>query len=109
MRTLLVSLLLASAGLASNALAAAEIYKVSLAQPSMICGKKLPAGDYKLMVDGETASFQMGKTVIDVPVKRIESNEMATHTLVRYQTLDGVYRIREVLPKGTQMKLTFSE
>ncbi len=34
---------------------------------------------------------------------------MAGNTQVRYQTMGGMYRIMEVLPKGTQMKLTFGE
>ena len=87
----------------------AETYKLSLAQPSMVCGKVLKAGDYKLVVEGETASFRMGKTVVDVAVHQQESKEMAGTTQVRYQTTGGMYRIMEEMPKGTQMKLTFGE
>jgi len=102
MRTLLVCLLAVTAAMAET-----ETYKLSLAQRSEVAGKQLEPGNYKLEIDGQKACFRMGRTAVEVPVQRGEATEMVKTTQIRYQTGGAMYRITEIQPKGTQVRLKF--
>ena len=106
MRTLFVSLLISTLGAAA---ATAETYKVSLAQPTEINGHRLAAGSYKVEVAGSNAYFAQGKLRILVPVHAEAGSETARTTNIRYDTADGTYRLREISPKGSAVKLSFGE
>ena len=106
MRTLFVSLLTAVFFIAALQ---AETYKFTLAQPSEVNGQRLEPGEYRLDVEGGMASFKMGKKLVEVPVHSEANTAPARTTEIRYATTGGMYRIREITPKGAPVRLTFGE
>ncbi|MCC7234054.1 MAG: hypothetical protein IT163_02045 [Bryobacterales bacterium] len=104
MKKLLVFLTAAAMSIA----AAAESYKVTLFQESVISGTTLKPGDYKVMVDGNTATIAAGKHKVEAPVTVENADSKFSATSVRYQTADGKYRVKEIRLGGTSTKLVFA-
>ena len=92
---------------AMSVAAAAETYKVTLFQESIVNGTTLKPGDYKVMVDGEKATIGSGKSKVEVPVKIETADSKFSSTSVRYQNGDGKYRVKEIRVGGTSTKLVF--
>ena len=90
------------------AVACADTYKVTLYQPSLVNGKELKAGDYKVEVKDSVAILRSGKASVEAPVKIETGNDKFSSTSVRYQNGDGKYRIQEIRVGGTNTKLVFN-
>jgi len=86
---------------------AAESYKVTLFQESIVNGSTLKAGDYKVVVDGDKATITAGKKKVEAPVKVEAADSKFSSTSVRYQNGDGKYRVKEIRLGGTSTKLVF--
>lgn len=88
-------------------LSAAEAYHVTFYQKTVVAGKELQPGDYKVKVEGNKAVISRGKQVVEAPV-RVETTE-AKHrgTSVRYQNGDGVYKLDEIRIRNSTTKLVF--
>ncbi|HBY64776.1 MAG TPA: hypothetical protein DEH78_33575 [Solibacterales bacterium] len=97
-------------GFATFALAAASAanYKVTLFQPSLLDGKELKPGEYKVTVTESKATISKGKDSVEANVKVETADEKFGSTSVRYQNGDGKYRIREIRIGGTNTKLVFN-
>ncbi len=79
-------------------------FKVTLTQDSVVEGKTLKAGDYKVSFENGNAVIKQGKQVVEVPAR--EENEAAkyeSNSLV-YQS-DG--KLSEVRVGGTHTKIVF--
>ena len=90
------------------AVASADTYKVTLFQPSLVNGKELKAGDYKVEVKDSVATIRNGKSSVEAPVKVETGTDKFSSTSVRYQNGDGKYRIQEIRVGGTNTKLVFN-
>src|SRR5271157_5789696 len=82
--------------------ASAATYSVTLYQPSVVAGKVLKAGDYKLTVDGGKAIISMGKEKVEVPAKLETADSKLSSTTVRYGDDGGKLKIQEIRIGGTK-------
>jgi hypothetical protein len=83
---------------------AAGTYKVTIFDKSMLNGKELKPGEYKLEVkDDHTAVLKQGKNVVEVPVKVETTEKKVNTTSVKY--VNGA--ISEIRIGGTTTKLVF--
>jgi hypothetical protein len=94
-------------GLGTIALAvasAAGSYDVTIGQPTWVGTTQLKPGAYKLSVEGNSAVFKSGKTVVEAPatVETIDRKAPATQV----ETTDS--KIKQILLGGTKTKLVFN-
>src|SRR5262245_35817129 len=90
------------------AVASAETYKVTLFQPSVVKGRELKAGDYRLNVSDQKVVIVSGKNSVEVPVKVENGDQKYGATTVRYANEGGRYTIAEIRLGGTKTKLIFN-
>jgi hypothetical protein len=89
----------------ASAFAATDTFKVNLAQDSIIDGKAVKAGDYKItLANGDAVIKQQGKDSITVPARgENEPNKFAsTQLLYKDHTI-----LEEVRIGGTHTKIVF--
>ena len=91
------------------AVASAETYRVTLFQPSVVKGKELKAGEYKLNVADQKVVIVSGKNTVEVPVTVETSNQKFDSTTVRYSQEGGKNSIAEIRLGGTKTKLVFNQ
>ena len=87
--------------------AQAASYSFTLYQPSVVAGKELKAGDYKITVAGDKAVISMGKEKVEVPAKVETANSKFNDTSVRYSEDNGKLKIQEIHLGGTKQKVVF--
>jgi hypothetical protein len=87
---------------------AAPSYKITLFQPSIVAGKELRPGDYKIELKEGSAVLSKGKESVEAQVKTEASATKFAGTSVRYMNGDGKYRIAEIRLGGTTTKILFS-
>ena len=85
--------------------AAAETYKVTLFQPTVVQGKELKPGQYKLDVKDNILNIANGKDSVQIPVKVETGAQKFSTTTIRYPTGQGTYSIQEIRLGGTKTKL----
>jgi hypothetical protein len=101
-------ILLTFATLAVASASAASSYKVTLFQPSIIAGKELKPGVYKVELKETTAVLSKGKESVEAPMKSEDGDSKFSSTSVRYKNGDGKYHIEEIRFGGTNRKITFA-
>jgi hypothetical protein len=86
-------------------------YKIKLAQPSVLQGTELKAGEYKVVVAGDKATITdvNGKQTADVPVKVESADKKFDNTMIRYNTEGGKQVISEIRVGGTKTRLVFNQ
>ncbi len=85
--------------------AAAPTYKVSLLQNSIVEGKQLTAGDYKIeMKDSNTAVLKHGKQTIELPAREENAPQKFSSTEIQYTNNNDLQEIRI---GGTNTKIVF--
>lgn len=104
MKKLFVSFLTAAA---MTVAFAAQSHNLTLFQESIVNGATLPAGDYKLTLDGNKVVIAKGKQRVEAPVKVETAESKYNGTSVRYRNGDGKYRIQEIRLGRTNTKLVF--
>ena len=87
--------------------AAADTYKVTLFQESVVAGSTLKPGEYKLTVDGGKVVISKGKEKVEATAKIETAESRFSSTSVRYENGDGKYRVKEIRLGGTTSKLVF--
>ncbi len=96
-------------GVAALAMAsAAETYRVKLLQSTVLNGAELKAGEYKVMVEGDKAVFQMGKEKAETPVKVEKEGKKYESTIFKYDNAGGAMHLTEIRLAGTNTKLLFT-
>lgn len=97
--------LLSFVALATTAFAASSsTFKVNVLQDSVIGGKTLKAGQYKLSVENGNAVFKAGKDSIAVPAREeTQANKVAATEMIY---TDGS-KLQEIRVGGTHTKITF--
>lgn len=88
--------------------ASAASYNVTLFQPSVLAGKELKAGEYKVTMEGDKAIISMGKQKVEAPAKIETADSKYSSTSVRYTTEDGKMKIQEIRLGGTNQKVVFN-
>ncbi len=96
--------------LAMGAIAqAATTYHITLLKPSVVAGKELKPGEYKIEVDNDKAVISHGKTSVETKVKTEAADKKYDSTTVRY-TVDGdKYKIQEIGIGGTKTRLVIND
>lgn len=94
--------------LLSFSVASAKTFTVKLHQPSVVEGKELKPGNYKVQLSDSTATITNGKQTVETAVKTEETAERFPSTSVRYTEQDGRMKIREIRVGGTGTKLVFN-
>ena len=94
--------------IAALGVAAAETYKVTLFQPTVVQGQELKPGQYKLDLKDTTLVIASAKTSVETKVKVEKCDEKFSTTTIRFATTDGKYAIQEIRLGGTQTKLVLN-
>ncbi len=81
--------------------------RVTLLQPSLVRGTPLAAGEYHVTVNGDKATFMMGKLTWTVDVKIASGDKKFDSTTVRYTEQAGRQNITEIRIGGSKTKLLF--
>ena len=92
-----------------GALAQAETYHVTLLKPSVVAGKELKPGDYKVEVNNDKAVISHGKQSIEAKVKTETADKKYGSTTVRYEMEGDKYKVQEIGIGGTKTKLVIGE
>ncbi len=88
--------------------ASAASYNVTLFQPSIVAGKELKPGDYKLILEDSKAVIQRGKERVEASVKVEQGDSKFSSTSVRYAEENGKLKIQEIRLGGTTTRLVFN-
>jgi len=100
-------LLLAFSTVALSAAIAADTYRVTLFQPSVVNGATLKPGDYKVEVSGDRAVIKGNGAKVEADVKVEPVDQKYAATSVRYLNGDGKLKVEEIRLGGTKTKLVF--
>ena len=95
-------------GLGTVALAvasAAGSSRIDFNQPTLVGNTQLKPGSYKLAVQGSTAVFTSGKTVIQAPV----TVEKTDHNVSVTEVVTSGSKITEIRLGGTSTRLIFKD
>jgi hypothetical protein len=92
----------------SVGLVAAETYKVTLFQPTVVQGKELKPGQYKLDLKNNILVIADGKNSVETTVKVETSDQKFSTTTIRYATAEGKYSIQEIRLGGTKTRLVLN-
>jgi len=87
---------------------AAKPYEVILNNPAQVSGTELKPGTYKVDVTGDKVMIRGAKQSVECSVKVEENEQKYSATTVRYNLVDGKYRVNEIHLGGTNMKLVFN-
>lgn len=96
------TVLLSFFAIAATAFAASNTYKVNLTQDSVVEGKTLKAGDYKVSVENGTATFKQGKQSVEVPARVENETNKIPSTEVTYTNNT---QLQEIRVGGTHAKI----
>jgi len=82
---------------------AASTYKVNILQDTVVGGKHVKAGDYKISIENNTAVLKHGKDSIEVPAHTEQAPAKFPSTSVKY--VDNA--MNEIHVGGTTTKIVF--
>src|SRR5579863_3063296 len=98
------TLLLGFVALGATAFAASNSFKVQLFQDSVVEGKTLKAGEYKLSIENGHALISEGKESIQVPARaETEPNKISATELIYHDNT----QLQEVRIGGTHTRIVF--
>ena len=86
---------------------AADSYRVTLFQPSVVAGKELKPGEYKVTVKDNKAVIAQGKNSVEADVKVESFDNKFGSTSVRYTVGEGKNKVQEIRLGNTKTKLVF--
>lgn len=99
---------LAAILLLSLSVASAKTFTMKLHQPSMVEGKELKPGNYKVELADGAITITNGRETVESAVKTEETTERFASTSVRYTDDGGKMKIREIRVGGTNTKVVFN-
>ena len=107
-KRLLTTVALLCFALSAGTVPSGKQYSITLAKPAQVGSVKLAAGDYKLKVDGSTATFvDNHKKEFTAPVKIEQNAKKARVTAVETKDDGGVSQITAIDVGGTDFKFVF--
>jgi hypothetical protein len=84
-------------------------FDVRLSSPSTVGGVQLKAGDYKVVVEGDTATFTDQKLKsVSAPVKVETAAEKYRGTVVEASDEGGLHKVKAIQIGGSTTKLQFA-
>ncbi|HLH04551.1 MAG TPA: hypothetical protein VKX25_17425 [Bryobacteraceae bacterium] len=101
---MLKKLSLAAAVAAASLIASGNTYKVNVLEDTTLNGKQIKAGDYKVALDGTTATLKHGKEVVTVPAHTEQAQSKYQNTAIKYVNNS----IEEIHIGGTTTKIVFT-
>jgi hypothetical protein len=84
--------------------AASNTYKVEIFQKSMVEGKTLKPGEYKVTFANGNATLKNGKDSIQVPARQENETNKVSETALTY---DNNSNLQEIAVGGTHTKILF--
>lgn len=87
---------------------ASDRFNITLGNPASVAGTELPRGEYRVEINGDTATIQGNKLSVKSPIKMEEVAQKFTATMVRYRMEDGKYKLSEIMLGGSKSKVVFS-
>lgn len=88
-------------------LSASDSFRVTLFQTTVVGGKELKPGSYKVTLKDNVATIAGSGQQVEAPA-RLESSEAKNRgTSVRYLNGDGVYKIDEIRIGNSNRKIVF--
>jgi hypothetical protein len=99
------TLLISFVALAGTAFAASNTYRVTLFQDSVVAGKTLKAGEYKISMQNGTAVIKEGKASIEVPAREETAAKKIASTELLYKNGTDLQQIRV---GGTHTEIVFA-
>jgi chemotaxis receptor (MCP) glutamine deamidase CheD len=104
----MIKQILTSFAFVAASVAGAATFDVSFVEPSVVKGKELKAGDYKLNVkENSVVIVKNSKQQMEIPVKVEDTHQKYGRTRVLYNENKGKFTIQEIELGGTTTKLTF--
>lgn len=88
-------------------LSAAESFRVTLYQPTIVGGKELKPGSYKVTVKEGSATLSSGNQSAQAPVRVEPTESKNVRTSVRFLNGGGAYKIDEIRVGNSSTKLVF--
>jgi hypothetical protein len=85
--------------------AAAGTYKVQIFQDSVIDGKQVKAGNYKIEMENNTAVLKQGKQAVELPARAETAPNKFSTTEIRYTNSNN---LQEICIGGTATRIVFS-
>ena len=92
---------------AAAALASAATYRVSLPTDANLAGQDLKAGDYKIDVNGDTATVKGSGHTVDAKVTTQTTATKNDSTAVKMVQVDGKYTVQSIQIGGKAITLVF--
>lgn len=86
--------------------AATGTFKVSILQDSVVDGKKIKAGDYKLEMLNNMAVLKHGREVVQLPAREETSPSTFATTEIQYTNNND---LQEIHIGGTNTKIVFAQ
>jgi hypothetical protein len=95
---------LALAALTMGALAQAATYHVTLLKPTIVAGQELKPGEYKVVVNNDTAVISHGKQSVEAKVSTESAEKKFDATTVRYVNDGDKYKLQEIGIGGSKTR-----
>lgn len=89
---------------AMTLIAATGTYKVNLMQKSVLDGKQLKPGTYKVNIENNTATLKNGKTTVQAPAREESAQNKFENTQMVYTNND----LQEIDIGGSHTKIVFT-
>jgi hypothetical protein len=86
---------------------AATRYNVSFRSAAVIAGTEVKPGDYSVELSGSKAMIRGTKQTVEASVQVQQGEQKYSDTTVRYNVVDGKYKVSEIHLGGTKTKLVF--
>ena len=81
---------------------------VTLTTPAVVKGATLKAGEYRVIVFADKATFTMGKESQNIPAKIATNPTKFNESQVQYESLGNQTTISEICLGGTNVRITFN-
>jgi len=87
----------------------AATYNVTLLKPTVVAGKTLKPGDYKVEVNNNTAVIRRGKDTAEVKVKTESAEKKFNSTTLKYFKEGETLKLQEIGIGGSTTKLVLGD
>jgi hypothetical protein len=91
--------------LAGTACAASNTFKVDIFQDSVVNGKTIKAGSYKIMMQNGNAVIKQGKETIEVPAREENDPDKVASTELVYNGTS----LKQIRLGGTHTRIVFDD
>lgn len=108
MKTILATAALFCLSLSAGSLPSSKQYSVTMAQPVQVGSVKLAAGDYKIKITGDTATFiNSSRKEFTAPVKIEKLAKKTEVTAIETKEVNGTSEVMIIDIGGADFKLVF--